>query len=257
MHIEKLVKIVQGAGAVALEYYSKDVKVELKEDNSPVTEADIAVHKYLSLKLKETDIPILSEEGSHDDFADKDLLWIIDPIDGTKDFIQHTDDFAVMVAIVKNGLPVMSVVYAPAHDKLYYAEKGKGAYVLKGGKKTKLAVSKVSSSSEASVMVSRNHIDDVVGIIGQKLGISNLIKAGSIGVKLGIIAEGNAEIYANSYSSLGWWDVASPQLILEEAGGKVTGMDESEIRYTGNDFHVLQGVLATNGMLHKKVLEVL
>lgn len=257
MNREELARITKEAGRVALKYYNKNYTVTTKSDNSPVTEADMAVHKYLTVALEATDIPILSEEGSAGVISDTDKLWVIDPIDGTKDFIQKTGDFAVMVALVEVGVPNMTAVYVPAADEIYSAEKDKGAFLKRGDEEERIHVSKISDSKDARLLVSRNHPNKVTARLEEELGISRVIPVGSMGVKLVRIARGDADICLYSTNKLGWWDVAAPQLILEEAGGKVTDVNGAVIRYEGNNTYIPNGVLASNGFLHHEAVCVL
>src|SRR6056297_3572822 len=128
--ILKLKEEIKKVGAEIMKLYEKDFEIKDKADSSPVTKADLLSNKLLVEILEKTNIPILSEEiKDNPERLSSDKLWIIDPLDGTKDFIQKTDEFSIMVALVEKGEPVLGIVYAPALGKIYYAEKNKGAYV--------------------------------------------------------------------------------------------------------------------------------
>lgn len=253
MDINTLVDVVKKAGLLSLEYYGGNIETFQKEDASPFTKADTAVHTYLTAELEKTGIPVLSEEGVQEVVPKDGMLWVIDPIDGTKDFIHQTDEFSVMVALVKEGVPVQAVVYAPALDELYYAEKGNGAHRVTAGKMEQLSVSSVEDLKDATFVVSRNHGSPEHEGKLMEAGVTNRVPIGSIGIKLGEIAKGSAEIYVNDFRKLGWWDVAAPQLILEEAGGMVTGMDGNVCVYSEKPYQMTQGVVASNGLLHDAV----
>ncbi len=253
MSVEEYAEMVKDVSSLSLEYYKRSVEVTYKEDDSPLTEADRVVHRHLVSELSKTNIPVLSEEGNQEVSSTDGELWVIDPIDGTKDFIQGTDQFSTMVALVQDGVPIMGIVYAPALDELYFAEKGKGAYLQVGDKVERLTVSDRGDLADATLVVSRNHGSPEYEEKLEEIGVKKREK-GSIGIKLGEIAKGDAEVYVNHYRKLGWWDVLAPQIILEEAGGKVTGLSGEVLRYDEPPYQVVEGVLASNELLHDSVL---
>ncbi|MEA2006607.1 MAG: 3'(2'),5'-bisphosphate nucleotidase CysQ [Patescibacteria group bacterium] len=254
--IRQLIEVVKEAGTAAMEFYD-DPDVYYKKDDSPLTKADLASEKVLLDRLKEFgDFGFLSEESADDKSRlDKEYTWIIDPLDGTMDFIQKTGEFSVMVGLVKGGLPVMGVVYQPSIEKIYFAEKSKGAFVRIGqGAEIKLRVSQVSDLKEARLVVSRNHLSKRDSSVAIDMGLGNYVQAGSNGVKMCFIAQGNAELFFNSWTGFGEWDSCGPDLILRESGGVVTGMDGKPLKYNKEVPKSDRGIVASNGLLHDDII---
>lgn len=255
--IKKVVEITKEAGSVAMEFYESP-GTEIKSDNSPITKADKASEMILLNKLKQFgDLGFFSEETEDDKTRlKKEYVWIIDPIDGTADFIQKTGEFAVMVGLVKNGEPVLGVVYLPAIEKMYFAQKEKGAFMQEKSRAVKkIFVSETSNINEARLVVSRNHLSELDKSIAEDIGSGNFIKTGCNGVKICKIAEGSAELFFNTASGLGEEDCCAPQIILAEAGGKVTGTDGNDIIYNKQTPRLNTGIAASNSRLHNKLIE--
>lgn len=255
--LQTVANLARKAGAIAMRSYKGEYGTALKKDKSVVTQVDHEIHSFLIEGLGKCRVPILSEEGEHDAAAQlaEGEVFVVDPLDGTADFIQETDDFCIMIALVEKGEPVMGVVYAPAHGKLYGAARNKGAWVEEGEGEMAVAkrmkVSNTSDPARARLLSSRNHFSETSNIVQQALQLTEVRAVGSNGLKLGMIAEGEADLYVNPSKKLGWWDIAAPQVILEEAGGKVTGMRGEAIRYHGPGIVNPHGLVATNGLLHE------
>ncbi len=239
------------ASAVILPYYG-DTRFELKDDKSPVTAADKAAHETLMSHLTKTGIPILSEEAEGIELPYPNKLWIIDPLDGTKGFLKHTDDFSVMVALIENGRPVLSVVHAPILNKHYWGMLGGGSFVEDTHGVHKLTVSG-RTPPELRGIVSVNHSAPYMFDVCEKLEVTEQIAVGSIGIKAGYIAEDLADFYLTR-GALGEWDVCAPELILTEAGGKVTDEQGNELCYGNSDHRIKHGVIFSNGTCHTDVL---
>ena len=252
--LKEVIEIVKNAGSEVLKIYHQNYAIHKKQNKSPVTEADLISNKIIIKGLRKYGWPILSEE-SGDDLSrlKKEKVWIIDPLDGTKDFIQKTGEFSIMVALVKNGVSVLGIVYKPVGDKFYYALKNQGAFRKRKGRTKKLSVSNINKLSESIAVISRNHFRKEDAEIVKKLGISKMIKAGSVGVKIGLIAEKKAHIYFNASDKTCEWDTAAPQIILEEAGGKMTDINNEALRYNKKIVFNLNGILATNNKNHAKI----
>ncbi|MDZ7612033.1 MAG: 3'(2'),5'-bisphosphate nucleotidase CysQ [Candidatus Moranbacteria bacterium] len=255
-----LKKAVKEAGDAALRYYKKkEAKVEYKKDESPLTEADLASNKILCENLAGAGYPILSEENEDDlDRLKIGKVWIIDPLDGTMDFVQETGEFSVMAALAENGRPALGAVYLPATGELYWSEKGKGAFLEIGANQSeKLETTSIDDSKKARMVVSRNHLKPEDEQISQKLGINKMKKVGSNGIKIGLIAKGEAELFLNTGSGMGEWDLCAPEIILEEAGGEVTDKRGRKIQYNKNEPYLKEGIVASNGRFHESVLREL
>ncbi len=256
MNIEfkKAIDLVKSAGEEVLNIYEKTPRIFEKKDKSPVTDADLASEKVIMSGLKKSNIPVLSEESKDDRVRlEKERVWILDPLDGTLDFLQRTGEFSIMLGLVENERPVFGVVYAPSLGKLYFAEKGKKAYLEEKGTTKKLSVSGVGSLKESTFVMSRNHLSNKEKEFIKTKKIKEASFIGSVGVKLGLIAEGRAEGYMNISNKTFEWDICASDIILHEAGGKVTDLNEKEFKYNRTNTRNERGILATNGKIHSLV----
>ena len=216
------------AGNKIMDLYKKDCPIYEKDDHTPVTDADLASNRILNSGLTSIlPIPMLSEEEeiSHDEIANWDEFWVIDPLDGTKGFINQSDDFAINIAIVKNGEAVFGMLYIPVSGDAYYAARGQGAFRLTDGKWRRI---KTRSKEMAGTGKNKPHkiifSKDGAGPKTQEMvadiGIPDMgcINIGSA-IKFALIATGEATIYPR-FGPTAWWDTAAGQCIVEEAGGK-------------------------------------
>lgn len=254
--LEDVKSVLFRAGEKILSFYDRGYHSSEKEDSSPVTDADIGSNEVLTDGLRKYGFPILSEESA--DNAERlysDKVWIIDPLDGTLDFIQKTGEFSILVGLAEKGKPVLGFVLLPSEGILYYAEKGNGAFVQKNGEQpVLLSVSKTSSPRESVMITSRNHLSDDVIALAERVGVKTMKKCGSNGVKLGQIAEGKADFFVNTTNKMGEWDLCGPQVILEEAGGMVSDVLGGEIVYNKPEPKLPHGIFASNGALHHSIL---
>ncbi len=239
-----------------LEIYNQDsIEFENKNDNSPVTKADLLSHDFLTKLLSEFNYPILSEESKESfDRKTTETFWVIDPLDGTKDFLQKTDEFSIMIGLIHKGEVVLGVVSVPAKDKIYFATKGKGSYLLENGKQQKLKVLAVETPERARIVVSRNHFSGEMKDFAEMYNM-NLVKCGSNGVKVGILAEGKADFFFNPTDQMGIWDSCGPDIILKEAGGLMTGVTGQPIDYTQSGVKNKFGIVSSNTILHSVLID--
>lgn len=244
---EELCAIARKAGdAIAMLHGNA---VALKADGSPVSSGDTLSHEILTKELQRYGLPVCSEEGGEMSAADS--FWLIDPLDGTKDFLAGRPNWSVMVALVNDGAPILGAVYAPALGELWSAEKGKGAYVEDAAGVRRIHVSARGLTDAPRALMSYSHATVNSEARMEKLGFS-IERIGSVGVKLGLIAEGEAEAYWTD-APLKEWDVCAPQIILEEAGGRVTDVHGDMITYSGK-VRALMGCLASNSIVHASLL---
>lgn len=255
--LKEIATLVKKAGEKVLEIYQRKFKVYEKEDKSPFTEADFASEKIILSGLKKYDYGILSEESKDDSSRlKKERVWIIDPLDGTRDFLQKTGEFSIMVGLVDKGGSILGVVYKPVGDKMYFAKKGEGAYLKETGKPLKkLKVSNTSHLSNANFVFSRSHLGDLEKKFIQHCKISRVTYMGSIGVKLGLIAEGKVDVYFTMSTKTCQWDICAPEIILKEAGGKVTDIEGKHFIYNRWQVRNLDGIVASNGKIHTQIIE--
>jgi 3'(2'), 5'-bisphosphate nucleotidase len=234
-------QLARAAGdAIMAIYTTADFNVDMKADNSPLTQADLAAHAILEpalLKLIEG-VPVLSEEGTLPDWATRsqwNRYWIIDPLDGTKEFIKRNGEFTVNIALIENGEPVLGVVHVPALDISYSGVKGGGAIKYEKGQQTPIHTRKMHARNGEAVAVvaSRSHgadaVDALLAKIGEQLGEVVLKNMGS-SLKLCLVAEGAADIYPR-LALTSEWDTAAAQAVVEAAGGQVLTDKLAVMRY--------------------------
>ncbi len=220
--IEDIVLIAHQAGNVIMEIYQKDFHIEYKDDKSPLTIADKKANDLIISELNNLSIklPILSEEGKeipYDERKNWEYFWMVDPLDGTKEFIKKNDEFTVNIALIHNHEPVLGVVYAPALDEMYWAKKGEGAY--KNGQKLPLDINP-NPSKLLRVVASKSHLTpETEAYINQLALTTESIECVSKGssLKLCMVAEGSADIYPRLAPTMEW-DTAAADAIVREAG---------------------------------------
>lgn len=252
--LEKTIGAVKRAGAEAMKFYGGEYPVKKKEDDSPVTRADLNSERIIIDGLKDFGYGILAEESGLQG-ARTDRFWVVDPLDGTRDFIQETDEFSIMVGLLEGEKPVLGVVYAPALGKLWHAVRGEGAFLRQAaGAKREISTSAASDLEEFRIVVSRNHFRERDKRIAQSLGIRSVKRMGSVGVKFSTIAEGEAELCLYTTGFLGPWDCCAPQAILEEAGGTVFDRRGEEPFYDPAGGKMERGFIGTNGGFRKEVV---
>lgn len=240
------------AGKKVMAAYAKGhSEFSLKLDKTEVTKADLASNKAIIQSLAGTNIPIITEETPSGTTIPSGKVWVADPLDGTKDFISGSDDFSVMIGLLESNRPVLGVVFLPKSGELYFAEKGKGAYLESAGTTKKIHVSGTTDLSAAKVIASKHHFEVADSEFAKFINATDFVRKGSIGVKLGEIAAGNADIYWN-FDGLSIWDICAPQAILEEAGGNVCDLSGNRLDYVAERFK--HGIIATNGKCRDRLL---
>lgn len=252
------------AGNEILEHYARDIVAEEKlgADNfyEPVTVADRHASRVIVDQLSAAfpEDAILSEEEI-DDSADrlsKKRVWVIDPIDGTAGFIKKDGDFSVHIGLAEGGEAVLGVVFMPFHNVLYYASKGGGAYSERGDSSpVRLTVSDKTDFGEMNLALTRNHYSEKMAKILEAFQFASKVRRGSVGLKIGLIAEQACDIYIHPSPRTKIWDTCAPQIILEEAGGKLTDLFGTPMRYDIADVQNHNGILATNKVSHDNAVE--
>ena len=232
------------AGAEIMKLYTdpaQDFGVEKKADNSPLTLADKAAHLCIMRYLQETGIPVLSEEGQYLPYANRrdwQRLWVVDPLDGTKEFIKKNGEFTVNIALVEDGTPVLGVIYIPATDTLYYGIVGEGACKQIGEKNIRLPL---SAKHEGYVVVaSRSHMtletEAYVEDVRRRHPQVQLISSGS-SIKICLVAEGTADSYPRFAPTMEW-DTAAGDAIARAAGKQVMDVQTGNpLKYNKEDLH--------------------
>lgn len=231
------------AGDSIMDIYNseEDFNIEIKRDNSPLTRADVKSHNVITSYLEKTEIPVLSEEGNKTSYEEREKwsrLWIVDPIDGTKEFIKKNGEFTVNIALVENQELLLGVVYAPALGDLYFSSKGKGAFKVSVSKSYNVDVIKadanklplIRDNKTYTVVASRSHMspetETYINDLRAKYGDVELISKGS-SLKLCMVAEGAADCYPRFAPTMEW-DTAAGQAICEHAGFSVLDFKSKE-----------------------------
>ncbi len=258
-------KIAWEAADILRSYYrgegEQNLAVAYKQDD-PVTSADLAVNHYilsqLQANLGQEDFAYISEETYKQEEqstqATPKLTWIIDPLDGTRDFIEKTGEYAIHIALIQAQRPILAVVVVPEAEKLYYAIKGNGAFVeIRHGDTRPVQVSANRHLEDFTLVVSRSHRNQRLDYLMQNLPCQNQKAVGSVGCKISTIVEQQADIYISlsGKSAPKDWDMAAPELILTEAGGKFTHFDGQPLLYNTGDINQWGGLLASNGEFHE------
>jgi len=249
------IKAAIEAGKAILEIYQKDYKTSTKNDNSPITDADLKSNEVIKKILSQTKHWILSEEDKDDlRRLSQETIWIVDPLDGTSDFIDKTGEFTVMISLIKNKKPILGVIGWPTGKTLFAAQKGSGAFRFSNEEWQKISVTKISEVPKCRTVGSRHHLSDKEKSFIKKLGIEDFTSIGS-SLKVGKISSGEAEAYITTTNKMKEWDSAASYCIISEAGGKMTDMSGNDITYNNRDVYHQNGILVTNGLVHNKIVE--
>ncbi len=248
------IQAAKEAGNAILEIYQENFKISKKSDDSPITEADLKSNEIIKEILSQTEHVILSEEDIDDQSRlSKDTIWIVDPLDGTSDFIDKTGEFTIMIALIKNKKPILGVISWPTEKTFFVAQKGCGAFRYSNEQWQKIDVTRVSELSKCRAVGSRHHLSDREKLFIKKLGIKDFTSIGS-SLKVGKISSGEAEAYITTTNKMKEWDTAASYCIISEAGGKMTDMLGNDISYNNEDVFHKNGILVTNGLIHEKIL---
>ena len=241
--ISELEPIARAAGDAIMSIYSQPFAVEYKQDESPLTAADKGAHEVIvqALARLTPDIPVLSEESSPEVMAARlgwSRYWLVDPLDGTKEFVSRNGEFTVNIALIEQGTPRWGLVYAPVLDKLWYGGKGIGAWCVADGRHEAIQTRPHDAGQVWRVVGSRNHLSqetlEYLARFGElERGEIELVSMGS-SLKFCIIAEGEAELYPRLAPTCEW-DTGAAQAVLEGAGGSVTQLDGSPLCYNKPD----------------------
>ncbi|WP_025321932.1 3'(2'),5'-bisphosphate nucleotidase CysQ [Deferrisoma camini] len=255
--IRLLLELAEAAAAEILRIYEGDIQVEEKGDRSPLTEADRAAHRVIAEGLARAfpDVPVLSEEGREIPYATRrawSRFWLVDPLDGTKEFIKRNGEFTVNIALVEGGRPVLGVIHVPVQGRVYWGDVASGAWTRQaGGEPRPIRVRRPDPARGLVVVQSRSHPSPETEAYLKGLPVAESIAAGS-SLKLCAVAEGRADLYPRLGPTMEW-DTAAGQAIVEAAGGRVETLDGEPLRYNKpdlrNPYFVAKGAGAVNGKL--------
>jgi 3'(2'), 5'-bisphosphate nucleotidase len=256
------VDLARLAGAAILEFYNRPLKIEQKEDDrEPVTQADRVANELIVERLQQ-EFPgdgILAEESVDTSRRlEKRRVWMVDPLDGTNGFIDGNGDFAVQIGLAESGKCVVGVVYQPLTDVLYRAVAGKGTWIERPEQETSRA--RVSSTIDPGSMrlaASRSHRSPRMDRVVKGLGLKEEVQRGSVGIKIGLIIEQQSDLYVHLSPRTKQWDTCAPEVILIEAGGRLTDLFGRPLVYNSPEIQNRNGIVASNGVAHDKIVSAL
>ncbi|CAN5446477.1 hypothetical protein BH18ACI2_BH18ACI2_18610 [soil metagenome] len=254
------VKLARAAGGAALEHYGGPLQIVHKSENDdPVTQADMAANEVIiaGLQREFPEDGLLSEE-SLDTVRrlGRRRVWMIDPLDGTKGFIEGNGDFAVQIGLSIEGAPALGVLYLPVTDVLYCAAQGAGAWVVRPEMKAeRLRVSDMRDLTRARLAASRSHRSPRMDAVIRACGIKEEVRRGSVGIKIGLIVERQCDLYISLSSRTQQWDTCAPEAILREAGGSLTDLWGQPYRYNTEDVQNRNGIAAAGTALHPSIVK--
>jgi 3'(2'), 5'-bisphosphate nucleotidase len=237
INIDKIIQIAREAGKAILEIYHTDFTFENKSDHSPLTEADKAAHKIIEEGLRRLypEIPILSEEGKDIPYEERskwEQFWLVDPLDGTKEFIKKNGEFTVNIALIENEQPILGVVYLPVTDEVFYSTKEKGAFKRSKDQLIELKVSEISKGESLTIVESRSHPSEELVMLKEKLqedyDLSSVQRGSSL--KICAVAEGLADLYPRLGPTMEW-DTAAGHAVVEAAGGIIMDLKGNTLQY--------------------------
>ena len=236
--VEPLVAMARDAGDAILEVYATDFDVQNKADESPLTQADLASHNVIAAGLQALtpDIPVISEESGLPDYDVRRKwpeYWLIDPLDGTKEFVNRNGEFTVNIAFIRGNRPLLGVVHVPVLDKTYVGCDGEGASLREAGQAPRPIQVSSSSSEPVRVVGSRSHRGASLDAYLEKLGDYDMVPMGS-SLKFCVVAEGGADIYPR-LGPTSEWDTAAAQAVVEQAGGAVLELSGTPLAYNAKE----------------------
>ena len=242
------------AGKTVMKIYNQPFETKIKSDNSPITEADIASNKIIQKIISTSDYPILSEETKDNKKRlEKETVWIIDPLDGTSDFVNKTGEFTIMIGLVRKQVPILGIIYCPPQNTLYIAQRNQGSYQLAGEKWSKMSVSTISDLTKSRTVYSRHHSEESERLFFKYIKTKKLTKRGS-SLKAIDVASGTSELYFTSTNKIKQWDTCASYCLVKEAGGNMTDVYGNDLNYNIDDVNHQNGIIVSNGLVHEKVI---
>ena len=256
--------LARSAGAAILEHYEGPLNIKQKtyeDDFEPVTQADTIANDLIVTRLKH-EFPgdgILAEESIDTERRlAKSRVWMVDPLDGTNGFIDGNGDFAVQIGLAEDGECVLGVVYQPLPDVLYRAVRGGGTWIERPEfEPEKAAVSDKKTLSAMRLAASRSHRSPRMNKVVTQLGFQDEVQRGSVGIKIGLLVEQQCDVYIHLSPRTKQWDTCAPEVILIEAGGRISDLFGYPLDYNVPDVQNRNGLVASNGVAHDQIIDTL
>jgi 3'(2'), 5'-bisphosphate nucleotidase len=262
--LQVALSLAREAGAAILEFYEGPLEITQKnqfDDREPVTQADKTANELI-VKVLQEEFPqdgILAEESL--DTArrlEKRRVWMIDPLDGTNGFIDGNGDFAVQIGLACDGECVLGVVYQPLSGLLYYAVRGQGTWVVRPNFAPERAhVSATRELSSMRLAASRSHRSPRMNKVVEAFKVKEEVRRGSVGIKVGLIIEQQCDLYVHLSPRTKQWDTCAPDIILSEAGGRLTDLFGQPLRYNSVEVQNRNGLIASNGVAHDTIVRAI
>jgi 3'(2'), 5'-bisphosphate nucleotidase len=242
------------ANRAVMEVYNEEFTSQLKEDDSPITKADLQSNEIIKQALSSSGLHVLSEEDA-DDMArlHQERIWIIDPLDGTSDFVNRTGEFTIMIALVQNKIPIIGVISRPTTDTIFLAQRGAGAYKLENNRWSRLQVSQTKDITQCKAVGSRFHLTEQEKEFFKKLGVASFESRGS-SLKVAEICQGMADLYLTTSNKIKQWDTCASHCLITESGGKITDTLGNEVLYNTEKVNHENGLVVTNGLVHEEII---
>lgn len=258
--IEIASSLARKAGEIIMNIYKQDFSVSYKGMNDPVTEADQLANALIVKGLADyfpQDKIIAEESPLPNESQLTGRIWYVDPLDGTKEFIARNGEFSIMIGLTLNGKSQIGVVYRPTEDQLFAGITDQRAWMEHQGASHDLKATQVKNPKALALVASRSHRSPRLSGVKQTLNITEEHPLGSVGLKIGFIANGGADVYMEPGPYTKSWDACAPEAILRGAGGCFTDIHGNPIQYGTNEVRNLHGVLATTQDCHERVLQAL
>jgi 3'(2'), 5'-bisphosphate nucleotidase len=261
--LEVAFRIAARAAEIVMTVYTTGFDVEFKEGNDPVTRADREANEFIVGELARAfpGEPIVAEESeasTYGAWTTAPRAWFVDPLDGTREFVARNGEFGVLIGAASHGRPVLGVVICPALGRTFEATDGGNAYeIAKDGSRRVVRVSGGTTLAESRFVVSRSHKSREMESKIARLGVREVARVGSAGVKAMRVACGEAELYVHTGVAGQRWDTCGPEAIVRAAGGQVTDLEGRAIDYASGELPNARGLLVSNGTLHNAALEAL
>lgn len=250
-------KLATEAGKKIIDIYnSGDFNITKKENDMPLTKADLMANEIIVNRLKKefSNYSILTEEEKDNgDRLDSDYVWIIDPLDGTKEFISRNGEFTVNIALSYRREPILGVIYVPVKEELFFASKGNGAYYQKGNNIKRIYVSDRADIKDMILVKSRSHPSEKIINLINKYKFAEVKTSGS-SLKGCLIAKGDADVYFR-FGPVNEWDICAMDIIIRESGGNMTDLEGKLLKYNSQNT-IIKGFLISNNKIHNTLLNI-
>jgi 3'(2'), 5'-bisphosphate nucleotidase len=255
--LDEAARLARAAGAILMRIYATDFAVAYKGHDDPVTDADKRANEFLVTGLRKAfpeDGVVAEENADNSDALKNGRVWYVDPLDGTHEFIAKNGEFSVMIGLAVNGQARVGAVYRPVGDVLFGGIADRNAWVEEQGKRRPLRVAARAELPSLRLVMSRSHRHPLTDAIRERLGAGQEMILGSVGLKAGLIATQQADLYLDLSGFTKAWDSCGPEAILRGAGGRLTDLAGKPLRYGGEELRNRRGLAASNGACHDSVI---